>query len=179
MTVHDIIPFAQDKNLGAAYNKAMALIPDGDWACFRDGDTMYLTADYGNILHEYATRFPKAGILTCLTNRISTLSQGQLLNGTVSNDSDIKNHIKLAEEQKKLLYQVKPIERVISGFLMMVSKDTWNEVKFVEDRKCLVVDNLFSKHVMRSGRQILSMQGLYIWHTYRLITGIYDKNHLL
>ena len=179
MTVHDIIPFAQDKNLGAAYNREIARIPEGDWACLRDGDTTWLTPDYGVHLHNYATQFPQAGILTCLTNRVSSLSPGQLLNGVVSEDSDMRNHIMLAEEQKKLLYQVEPIERVISGFVMMISKSTWNDIKFVENRKCLVVDNIFSKHVLRSGRKILCMKGLYIWHNYRLITGIHDKTHLL
>jgi len=178
MIVHDIIPFAQDKNLGKAYNEEMARIPDGHWACFRDGDTSWMTPDYGVHLHEYALRFPDAGILTCLTNRISTLSPGQLLGGVISEETDMRKHYHLAEKQKALLYQVQPIDRVISGFVMMISKKTWDDVKFVENRKCLVVDNIFSRRILSTGRKILCMQGLYIWHGYRLLTGIYDKKHL-
>lgn len=177
MIVHDIIPFAQDKNLGRAYNKAMALIPEGDWACIRDADTLFLTSDAGNIIHEYATRFPAAGILTCWTNRISTLSD-QLYGGAINEDSDIRNHIVIAEKQKNHLYNIKPVERVISGFLMMISKDTWKDNNFVENRKCLVVDNIFSRRILEKGKQILIMDGLYIWHSYRLINGIMDRSHL-
>lgn len=179
MKVHHIQPFALDKNLGRAYNEAMRLIPEGDWACIRDIDTLFLTHDAGNIVHEYAVRNPNAGILTCKTNRISTLSPGQLLNGKISEDANMRNHIKLAEKQREQLYKTEPIERVISGFLMMISKDTWNKIKFVENRKCLVVDNIFSRTVLDHNKSILCMSGLYLWHSYRLLTGIFNKQHLL
>lgn len=179
MIVHDIVPFDLDKNLGAAYNREMALIPAGHWACLRDADTMFLTHDYGNILHGYVERYPHAGILTCFTNRISTLSDAQLLNGTLSEVTDIRFHQQLAESQKIKLYEATPINKIISGFLMMIKKETWEKIKFSDTGKCLKVDNVFSRRILEADKSIIRMDGLYVWHSYRLKHGIFNREHLL
>jgi glycosyltransferase involved in cell wall biosynthesis len=41
--IHTMVPFAPDMNLGAAYNRAMSLIHEDDWACFCDHDMMFTT----------------------------------------------------------------------------------------------------------------------------------------
>jgi GT2 family glycosyltransferase len=179
MQVHILKPFRVDKNLGKAYNEAMQLIPENDWACLCDLDTCFLTPDAGNILHEYAFRFPDTGIFTCFTNRVSTLSVKQLLNGQVSDEENMTQHIAIAEDRKKFLYTVSTINRDISGMLMMVSKKVWNSYQFPEDKKCLGVDTYYNRIIRGAGLQILRMNGLYIWHTYRLKNGIKDKTHLL
>lgn len=178
MKVHIIKPYSVDKNLGQAYNDAMLLIPDGDWACLMDCDTMFLTPDCGKILHEYVNWNPTAGLFTCYTNRIHPLSGDQLLHGAISENTSIDYHTEIAYNQKRELFKVTPINHMISGFLMMISKKTWNEIKFSETGKCLGVDNDFSQRVLQSGKSILRMDGLYVWHTYRLKNGITDKTHL-
>jgi len=174
--IHILTPYSTEKNLGKAYNNSVNLIPDGDWVCVTDYDVMFLTPDCGVILQEYVNKYPDTGIFTCLTNRIHPLANDQLLN-TVSENTDIKYHISLANEQKKQLYQVKDINHPISGFLMMFSKETWKKSKFTEDKKCLGVDNFFSQSVLKF-KPIRVMLGLYVWHTYR-INNITDKSHLL
>lgn len=178
MNVHIIKPYSIEKNLGRAYNEAMSMIPDGDWACLMDYDTMFLTPDCGQILHEYVMKYSFAGIFTCFTNRIHSLAKDQLLDGHISENVSIDYHIERAYNQKRKLFQVTKINHEISGFLMMVSKKTWYEIKFPEYGKCLGVDNDFSKRILESGRDILRMDGLYVWHTYRLKNGIKDKTHL-
>jgi GT2 family glycosyltransferase len=177
MEVHISIPYRLDKNLGKAYNQVMARIPEGDAACFIDYDVMLLTPDAGRILYEYANSQPES-LLTCFTNRISPLSRRQLLNGAVSGETDIKKHIALAEDQRKLLYQVTPIQRDISGMLMVIPKSLWVEHPFDESQKCLGVDTYYGRRIREAGRKILRMNGLYVFHTYRLLTGITDKTHL-
>jgi hypothetical protein len=178
MKVHIIKPFDTEKKLGRAYNEAMRLLPDEDWACLCDLDTMFLTPDAGTILHEYAKIYDFAGMLTCFTNRIHPLQPDQLLDGTISQDANVSSHIEIAEKQKAHLYKVTVIDHIISGFLMMVSKRTWNETKFTETGKCLGVDNTFSANIRARNKDILRMDGLYVWHTYRLKNGITDKSHL-
>jgi hypothetical protein len=39
-----MMPFALDRNLGAAYNAAMKLLPDDGWAIFIDHDCMHTHA---------------------------------------------------------------------------------------------------------------------------------------
>lgn len=177
MQVHITAPYRLDKDLGLAYNEFMKLLPDGDSACFIDYDVMLLTPDAGAILHEYAKRFPDA-LLTCFTNRISPLAKPQLLEGIVNEDSDIKNHIRTAEIQKNRLYVATEINQDISGFLMMLSKKTWLKHKFPERGKPLGVDTHFGRTLRASGTKILRMDGLYVFHAYRLMKGINNKEHL-
>lgn len=179
MNVHIIKPYSIDKNLGKAYNDAMRLIPDDDWACIMDYDTMFLTPDCGVILHNYVINYSFADVFTCYTNRIHPLAKDQLYGNHVSDDARINHHIGIAEKQKEKLYQVTPINDAISGFLMMISKSTWDQIKFTDNGRCLGVDNDFSLRVLSDGGNILRMDGLYVWHTYRLKNGIKDKTHLV
>lgn len=175
--IHVMKPFRTDKDLGKAYNSAMQMIPDGDWGCLCDLDTCFLTPDAGTILHEYASHFPDAGLFTCMTNRVHELSTDQLYAGRVSGNFDIKHHAEIAKNQKRHLYNVTPINHPISGYLMMVKKEVWKETKFSELCGCLGVDNFFSAAILARGLKILRMDGLYLWHSYR-INDVKDKSHL-
>jgi GT2 family glycosyltransferase len=179
MKVHFVIPYSLEKNLGQAYNETMAALPDGDWACLMDYDVQLLTPDAGRIVHEYATRAKPDQLLTCFTNRVSTLSQPQLLNGIVNENSDMRHHIGMAEQQRRFLYQTTSITRDISGMLMLMNKHLWSEFQFSEDKKCLGVDTEYNRRIRAVGKTIMRMDGLYVWHAYRLINGIHDKTHLL
>ncbi len=182
MKVHIKIPYCVNKNLGKAYNEAMRNIPQDDWCCLMDYDVMLLTPDAGKILHEYAslaTPGDKLPVFTCATNRIHPFSKEQLLLGGISDDANIKSHLHLAETAKGLLYKTTELTGPASGFLMMVSKKTWNHIMFNESNKCLGVDSDYFQRLRASGNKLLRMDGLYVWHTYRLIQGITDKKHLL
>lgn len=175
--IHILTPYSLSKDLGKVYNDACRLIPDDHWICLTDYDTLFLTPDAISIMHEYVRRNPEAGLLTPFTNRIHPTSP-QLLGGKVSEVPDISWHIKKAEAQKEFLYQVTEIEKNVSGFVMLFSKKTWNEVKFREGAGCLGVDTMFWKELKAKGKKMLRMDGLYVWHTYRLNTNINDKTHL-
>lgn len=176
--IHLRTPFRIDKNLGAAYNDAFDNIPDDDWVCLMDHDILFLTPDAVNIMYGYIERYPDAGVITCLTNRVSPRSKGQLYGGQVSENDSIRFHMDIAEKVKSNLYEVNHINEDISGFLMLVKKSTWNRVKFDDDRLCLGVDTNFGRRILAAGLSILCMRGLYVWHNYRLVTGIKDKSHL-
>lgn len=177
MTIHVKTPYAEDKNLGRAYNRAFGDIEERDWVCLIDHDVMFLTPDAIGLMYEYVRSYPETGIFTCYTNRIHPLATAQLLDGKVSENTDIRYHTQIAQNQKRYGVTVTEIGHVISGFLMLVSKKTWNKVKFPEHGKCLGVDNLFSQAVLNEGKKIYRMDGLYVWHTYRL-NDITDKTHL-
>lgn len=178
MKVHVKIPFAEDKNLGRAYNQAFEDVDERDWVCLIDHDVMLLTSDAIGLMHEYARSYPETGIFTAFTNRIHPLSADQLLGGKVSETTDIKYHIQKAEEQKRHGIKATQINHIISGFLMVVSKKTWNQIKFPEYGKCLGVDNDFSQKVLEAGKKIYRMDSLYVFHIYRLQNGITNKEHL-
>jgi GT2 family glycosyltransferase len=178
MNVHICIPYSITKNLGAAYNETMARIPDGDAACFIDYDVQLLTPDAGKIIHEYANLHPNS-LLTCFTNRATTFAKAQLLTGVPSEDTNIRNHIDLAEKQKEHLYKVTPILKDISGFLMVLSKSLWRKHPFPDNGHCLGIDTSYSRSIRRAGLKVLRMDGLYVFHQYRLVHGILNRSHLV
>ena len=176
--IHIKIPFAEDMNLGRAYNQAFEGVAENDWVGFLDHDVLLLTPDAINLMYEYTRNYPEAGIFTCYTNRIHPLSIDQLLNGQLSENTSIDYHMQLAYNQKRFGLMVHEINHTISGFLMLVSKRTWNEIKFSESGKCLGVDNDYSAKVLDRGKKIYRMESVYVWHTYRLMNGITNKEHL-
>ena len=178
MQVRVLIPYSLDKNLGKAYNESMRLIPDGDAACFIDYDVQFLTPDAIRIIHNYYSENPDS-LLTCLTNRVSQYSFKQLLGGKISEDADIRNHIALAESQKSKLYRTTRILRDISGMLMVVPKSLWLQHPIPENGQCLGVDTMYGRQLLAAGKKILRMDGLYVFHAYRLMNGVKNKNHLL
>lgn len=176
--IHVKIPFDLDKNLGRAYNKAFEDVEERDWVCLLDHDVMFLTPDAIGLMYEYTRSFPETGIFTAFTNRIHPLAADQLLGGKVSENTDIKYHTDLAHQQKRHGVKATEINHVISGFLMLISKKTWREIKFPEGMKCLGVDNFYSQAVLEAGKKIYRMDSIYCWHTYR-IADIKNKSHLL
>lgn len=172
-----IKPYAADKDLGREYNRIMSLIPDNETACLMDIDTMFLTPQQPGIIMQYIEKYPDA-VLTCYTNRISPLSK-QLLYGKVNEDPDIKVHMSCAVKMQLQPMSVRMIGNAISGFLMVVPKSVWHKVKFVEGIGCLGVDTYFSRALHQKRIPILLMENLYIFHSYRMEKGIYDKKHLV
>ena len=181
MKVHISIPFRADKNLGRAYNEAFEQIGADDWACFMDIDTLFLTPQQPLQLEKYAKDNENAGILTCYTNRISNLAFEQLLGGKSNEDDRIRRHIELARSIENN-YGVSPIVRgELSGYLMLISKKAWLQCpcpEYLEKGGSIGVDTMWSRAMRRSGRPLMRMNSIYIWHTYRIEKGIHDKEHL-
>lgn len=176
--IHVKTPFDLEKNLGRAYNKAFEDVEERDWVCLIDHDVMFLTPDAIGLMYEYVRSFPETGIFTAYTNRIHPLAADQLLDGKLNENTCIKYHTERAYNQKRFGITVTEINHVISGFLMLISKRTWNEIKFPENGKCLGVDNFYSQAVLDAGKKIYRMNSMYVWHSYRLQNGIKDKEHL-
>jgi len=171
-----VTPYDPGKDLGKAYNRIMALIPEGEHACLMDIDAMFLTARQPGIIMDYIEKYPDA-VLTCYTNRISPLSK-QLYNRQVNENDSIKVHIANAVKMQLQPMSVRKIGNMISGFLMVVPKSVWNIVKFAEGMGCLGVDTKFSKHLHINRIPILLMENIYLWHTYRIENNIFYKEHL-
>lgn len=175
--IHVRIPYRQDKNLGKAYNDEFELCPEDDWLCFIDHDVLFLTPDAISIMEEYVKLYPDAGLFCCRANRIHPLANYQLVDPTPSENSSIEYWMERAYQLKKELPRVSPVDHEVSGFLMLVSKKTWREIKFVESGRALGVDNDFCWKIIDAGKKILRMDALLVWHTYRF-HNIKDKSHL-
>ena len=173
--LHIVEPYDNEKNLGRAYNEAMRYYPEMDWVCLKDHDTLFLLPDTIRHISRYTELNPDAGILTCYTNR---LANGEQLLGYRCDENDmIRHHIKMAKTREQALYDTTLLLKPISGFLMVIRKSTWDRVKF--DEGCLGVDNKYHLKIVAAGLDVLRMNGIYVWHTYRLINGVRDKKHLI
>ncbi len=178
MKIHVLKPFDLGKNLGRAYNESCSLIPDGDWICLMDYDTMFLSPNSIPLMYKYVEAYPETGLFTCYTNRIHPDNEIQNILGHPSENYDVTTWIKSAIGLEKDALMVTEIKKEISGFLMLFSKETWSKVKFNETGLCLGVDNRFSLDILKSGRNILRMDNLLVWHSYRP-KDIRNKSHLI
>lgn len=172
-------PFSLEKKIGKAYNECFHLLKDEDWACLTDYDVMFLTPNYGKQIFDIIDLYKNynVGIFTCLTNRIK--NKYQLLNGIRSENPNILFHKDLAFKiQENHYFSVREIPRSISGFCMIIQKKTWVALGGFKEVGMLAVDNDFSRRVLEHGKKILCMQGVYVFHYYRLATSIKDKSHL-
>lgn len=203
-----VFDFSGSKNIGAEYNRIMQRAPEDSHVILRDGDSCWLTHDYGIHIAEYVRLFPDA-VLTCWTNRIHEKAEQQSKVEVIPypgdglsyqpfstegseivdarDSSDMKHHLILAENYKKDLYQVTPLHGFISGFCMILPKKVWelhkfSEVQVYEGRgphNLLGCDNDFTNRIRAAGVQVLRCDGIYLFHIYRMLQGDQDKSHLL
>ncbi len=178
MSVFYFVPYSLERNIGKVYNQYMAFLPnDNDWGVLMDGDTMFLTFDWGHAIAEVIKKIPDAGIITCYTNRIAK-NKVQLYG---EDSTDIIIHRAIAKKlDKDFRGSYRKINQRISGFFMAIQKKTWLEVgKFPEiPNKILDIDGLFSSKILRTGKDIYLMRGVYKLHYYRMAEGRKYKDHL-
>lgn len=160
-------PYAFDGNLGGAYNHYMELLPDdNDWMVFIDGDACFLTPKWGHQIKKIIDKYPDTGLFTCYTNRVG--NKRQLLGGFISPERDIlKIYHTAVKLQKTKYYEATELLPPISGHFMGVRKDVWRKAGKFKDG-LLTIDNNFSRRVQNAGYKIRRMDGVYIFHLYRL-----------
>ena len=177
--IYYFTPWSYCDNYGKTLNHYMELLPNNDdWAVIRDGDTMFLTEDWGKHFEEAINQVPHAGIITCFSNRVGK-NHGQRWKGIMSADPDIGQHRKLALRiRKRFRGRITRLDRWIVGFCMAVKKSTWKRVPFPEDHRVLNVDKFFSKTLLSAGYTIYRMDDMLVFHYYRLNEGTKYTGHL-
>ncbi|WP_343702700.1 glycosyltransferase domain-containing protein [Chitinophaga sp.] len=158
-------PYATDKNIGRAYNEFCAAVPDNDWICLRDGDTMFLHPQWGKQIADVVVGAGRDyALMGCTTNRLR--STRQLYQNNFSDDPNILNHRDIADELHATRYgQVRNAGHEIAGLFMLFPKSTWQKTPFPEST--IYFDSLFSQAVLRAGGKIGIIEGLYCFHYYR------------
>lgn len=175
MKIHYITPYSTEGNIGKAYNEAISDLPDDCYICLRDGDTMFLTPDWGNQIEAIIRDNPHYDVITCRTNRLG-------LTDLVIFDmdhSDISRHIYCANALWDINNTAVKPTSTAPGMLMIFHKSTWQKHNFVE--KSIIFDKQFSNAVTKGGGKIGIALGLYIFHIYRMWSKApkSDTRHLL
>lgn len=169
------IPFSLTKDLGKAYNAAMARVTD-EYCIIMDYDAMMLTPNTIPLIDKYVKAYPEAALLTGYASRSHTSSSQHY---PYMNKGDVMEAIRIAERLERQPMKVKVLTKNVTGFFMVIPKATWDKYKFDEGIGCLSVDTNYWRKLVAAGETMLLMETVYVWHTYRLRTGIHDKKHLL
>lgn len=158
-------PYSREKNIGKALNEFCAMVPGDSWIVLQDGDIMYLTDYWGTQIEDIISMNADFDLIGCMTNRLK--SNHQLYLGKFSDDSDIRNHIVIAEQLHSSDYDtVEQTEKPIAGMFMLFPKRTWIKYQFKENTPTF--DTHFSRSILRSGGKIGIAKGLYVFHKYRM-----------
>lgn len=153
-------PFAPGMNLGAAYNRAMELLPEDGWAAFLDHDAMWTTREWYRQIAEAISFRPSAGAFTAVSNRIARRWQ-QAGN---KDSHDVKLHRRFGAERLKTrtLLDITSTHG-FGGVVIVISKQAWREVGgFVDGMLC--VDHRMHFALRDAGRRVWLIEGLYVYH---------------
>lgn len=169
--VHHITSGRSDKNIGKAINDMIKNLPDEDWICYRDIDTMPMSHEtFFKQCEEIAER-GDFSLIGCITNRLGL--ERQLYGGNISNNPDILYHREIAKELvEKHGSQVKKVNGGIAGLMMLFSKETWSMVGGFEEGYIVhpngnFFDYEFCRKVRGKGGKIGVADGIYLFHFYR------------
>lgn len=176
--IYYFTPFIE-KNLGQAYNHYCEIVPhDDDWITFMDGDIMQLHMDWGKIWSTILNQNNQAGIVTCLTNRVSKGNADQVCIN-MYDETNVIQHKKYAEQlflEKQ--YSVKEMKgHFLSGFFFSFKKSTWKQIGGFMNG-ILHVDKDFFNKVKSIQKPCLVAEGFYVLHYYRMMEGHNFINHL-
>ncbi len=157
-----MLPFSLERNLGAAYNAALELVPDDGWACLLDHDMMFTTRVWFGQLVDAIRCRPDAGAFTVVTNRIAAPWQRAAEANRDNHDVAYHRAIGQARLQQRTLLDITETKG-FGGVVMLLSKAAWREVGGFPDG-LLCVDHAMHFGLRAAGRRIFLIEGLYVYH---------------
>ncbi len=179
--IHYIKPFSTSKKIGEVYNKMCSLVPDGDFICIQDYDTMVLTTETFKVIEAAVARYPDTAIFGAMTNRIAY--SHQRVTPEMDPEPNIIAHI-LKAQAYAMKYPDGECEsaKTIAGFFMLFKKSYWEKSPFIDeiyDANGNLFDYCFCRHAQKNNLPIRVIKGVYVFHAYRLLKENYkDTSHL-
>lgn len=164
--IYYFAPFDSEKNIGRSHNQHCAIVPNAeDWICITDSDVLFLLSDtkkqIEDIIRKHGSTYQVFG---CLTNRIA--SPHQRIDGWFT-ETNIQLHKAKAQVVQATHYvDVEETDINIAGFLMVFQKKTWDKYRFSDNS--IRFDSEFTDKVKADGGRLAIMQGVYVFHDYRL-----------
>jgi GT2 family glycosyltransferase len=166
MALITAIAYDVERNLGRAYNGIMERLRPDDWAVFIDHDAMFTTRQWYPQLLAAIAGNPNAGLFAAVTNRIGRKSQ--IASGAPVGH-DMREHFAFGARQRELHGSIAKdvtAESPISGVLMCMSRETWQQIGGFKDG-FFGVDNRAHRDVARAGKRVYLLPGIYVYHWYR------------
>jgi len=178
-------PFVCDRTqFGNVYNSHCSMVPfDHDWIQIMDYDAMILAPEAYAVIDKAIERYPDTAVFGGMTNRVGLPFQKLVPTPKLDDNDSIRHHMDIA---KKIAHtyrdgQCKEVEYV-AGFFMLFRRDYWLLNQF-QDRistpQGILFDWKFCQHAKEINKKVRVIEGLYLWHTYRLMGDPLSKKHLL
>lgn len=170
--VHHITPARSDKNYGKAINDIVKVLPDDDWICLRDIDTLPL--DHVSFIKqcEDIAKDGRFGLVSCMTNRLGL--PWQLIHGKMLSEKETNIDHEIEVAKKAVLKHGSKVEeapREIAGVMMLFPKKVWTEVGGFREGGIIfgnqLLDNIFYEAVKAKGYKVGIAKGIYLLHLYR------------
>lgn len=152
-------PFRTDKNLGAAYNEAMRLLPEDGWALLMDHDMMFTTTRWHQQCLDAIAAEP-TGTFTAITNNIG--SKWQRLDASACKTIEQHRELGRAVTENRDLLDVTATAG-IGGVVILISRANWRKIGgFVDGMFC--VDHQMHFALREQGLRVYLIEGLYVYH---------------
>lgn len=160
MNLLAMTPFDAGMNLGAAYNRAMELLPEDGWAAFLDHDAAWTTRRWWRQIAEAIAFQPAAGIFTACTNRIAAPWQKA---GDPECHDMVRNR-RFGEQRMKVRTLLDVTDtRGLGGVVIVTSKRAWRAAGgFVDGMLC--VDHRYHFACRDAGLRAYLIEGLFVYH---------------
>lgn len=185
------IPVAIEKNgvpqmgydLGAAYQRHMALVPDDGWGLLIDHQVALLTSTWFRLCEDAIATHPDTGMFTCMCTRL--LNRGgfpalNLCGDPKCHDMRVLRKFALEREKEygKSFKEISTIEMrggaqsgksTISGFFMLISKKAWNEAIMSEGdlHGYWMLDKKIHNMLLAKNFSLRLIEGLVVYHWLR------------
>lgn len=182
MRIHHVIPW-KTGDIGGGINEAIAAIDPGrdDWFCVRDGDTMFLTPQWGRQIEQIVDKAicESYELVGCMTNRLR--ASYQCADPIMFEEPNIGAHIDMANRRGEAFgANIEPVPAgPIAGMFMLFPRRVWERAPFAE--RSIYFDQEFTAAIRRAGGKVGVAWGLYLFHLYRWgqADPFSSKDHLL
>lgn len=160
-----------DRNLGAAYNREMASLPDGDWALLQDHDALLgLNRQWQAIVLEAIAFKPTAGAFVAVTNRIDAVWQRAAEADPENHDVLYHTELALARANTHRTLLDVTATKGFGGVAFALSKQAWADVGGFSDG-LLCVDHSIHFKLQRACRPVYLLENFYVYHRRRAGVG--------
>lgn len=184
VNVHHITPGRSDKNIGKAINDLIKNLPEQDWICYRDIDTLPMNHEQFFRQCEEIAMNGSFDLIGCMTNRLGL--ERQLYKRQISDNPDINYHRQIAIELfEQYGSAVSNTNSAIGGLMMLFPKELWTRVGGFEEGYIVhpngrYFDNEFYVKAKKEGARVGIADGIYLFHFYRfgLENPTIQKKHL-
>ena len=162
--VTTFIPYADDRNLGRAYNECMVMLPEDGWGVLVDHDAVFTNREWHRQIALAIAQHPE-GAFVVRTNRIKCPYQQVV--GVDPKNHDMGYHRRWGAmlASHTTLRDVTD-DREPGGVVMICSKKAWQDIGgFAHGLH--YVDRTWGHALKRVGRRIYLIEGVYVYHWHR------------